>query len=42
MPEDERQTLIETVAEAYGGLSEAAFKLRRELGHDPQWCEKLL
>ena len=31
MTEDERQNLLETVAEAHGGLSEAAFKLRREL-----------
>ena len=31
MTEDERQNLIETVAEAQGGLSEIAFKLRREL-----------
>ena len=31
MTEDERQNLLETVAEAHGGLSEVAFKLRREL-----------
>ena len=31
MNEDERQHLLETVAEAHGGLSEVAFKLRREL-----------
>ena len=31
MNEDERQRLLETVAEAHGGLSEIAFKLRREL-----------
>ena len=31
MTEDERQNLIETVAEAHGGLSEISFKLRREL-----------
>ena len=31
MTEDERQNLLETVAEAQGGLSEVAFKLRREL-----------
>ena len=31
MNEDERQRLLETVAEAHGGLSEVAFKLRREL-----------
>ena len=31
MTEDERQHLLETVAEAHGGLSEVAFKLRREL-----------
>ena len=31
MNEDERQNLLETVAEAHGGLSEVAFKLRREL-----------
>ena len=31
MTEDERQKLLGTVAEAHGGLSEVAFKLRREL-----------
>ena len=31
MTEDERQRLLETVAAAHGGLSEVAFKLRREL-----------
>ena len=31
MNEDERQHLLETVAEAHGGLSEVAFKLRQEL-----------
>ena len=31
MTENERQNLLETVAEAHGGLSEVAFKLRREL-----------
>ena len=31
MTEDERQNLLETVAEAHGGLSEVALKLRREL-----------
>ena len=32
MTEDERQHLLETVAEAHGGLgSQVAFKLRREL-----------
>ena len=31
MNEDERQRLLETVAESHGGLSEIAFKLRREL-----------
>ena len=31
MTEDERQNLLETAAEAQGGLSEIAFKLRREL-----------
>ena len=31
MNEDERQRLLETVAEAHGGLSKVAFKLRREL-----------
>ena len=31
MTEDERQNLLETVAEAHGGLSEVTFKLRREL-----------
>ena len=31
MNEDERQHLLETVAGAHGGLSEVAFKLRREL-----------
>ena len=31
MNEDERQHLLEKVAEAHGGLSEVAFKLRREL-----------
>ena len=31
MTEDERQNLLEMVAEAHGGLSEVAFKLRREL-----------
>ena len=31
MTEDERQNLLGTVAEAQGGLSEVAFKLRREL-----------
>ena len=31
MTEDERQHLIETVVGAHGGLSEVAFKLRREL-----------
>ncbi len=31
MNEDERQRLLETVAEAHGGLSEVAFQLRREL-----------
>ena len=31
MTEDERQNLLERVAEAHGGLSEVAFKLRREL-----------
>ena len=29
--EDELQELVETVAEAHAGLSEVAFKLRREL-----------
>ena len=29
--EDKRQRLLETVAEAHGGLSEVAFELRREL-----------
>ena len=31
MTEDERQYLLRTVAEAHTGLSEVAFKLRREL-----------
>ena len=31
MTEDELQELVETVAEAHAGLSEVAFKLRREL-----------
>ena len=31
MTEDERQDLLGTVAEAHAGLSEATFKLRREL-----------
>ena len=31
MTEDERQYLVGTVAEAHVGLSEVAFKLRREL-----------
>ena len=31
MTEDERQNLLGTVVEANGGLSEVAFKLRREL-----------
>ena len=31
MTEDERQYLLRTVAEAHVGLSEVAFKLRREL-----------
>ena len=31
MTEDERQNLLETVAEAHGGLSEVALKLRRAL-----------
>ena len=31
MTEDERQNLLRAVAEAHGGLSEVAFKLRREL-----------
>ena len=31
MTEDERQQLVGTVAEAHAGLSEVAFKLRREL-----------
>ena len=31
MTEDERQNLLGTVAEAHAGLSEVAFKLRREL-----------
>ena len=31
MIEDERQDLLGTVAEAHAGLSEATFKLRREL-----------
>ena len=31
MTEDERQNLLKTVAEAQSGLSEVAFKLRREL-----------
>ena len=31
MTEDERQNLLETVAEAHGGLAEVALKLRREL-----------
>ena len=31
MNEDERQHLLETVAEAHGGLSEVTFKLRQEL-----------
>ena len=31
MTEDERQNLLEKTAEAQGGLSEVAFKLRREL-----------
>ena len=31
MTEDERQKLFGTVAEVHGGLSEVAFKLRREL-----------
>ena len=31
MTEDELQELVETVAEAHTGLSEVAFKLRREL-----------
>ena len=31
MTEDERQDLLGRVAEAHGSLSEAAFKLRREL-----------
>ena len=30
MTEDERQNLLERVAEAHGGLSEVAFKLQRE------------
>ena len=32
MSEDERQELVRTAAEAHSGLSEIAFKLRRELG----------
>ncbi len=31
MTEDERRELVGTVAEAHAGLSEVAFKLRREL-----------
>ena len=31
MSEDERQELVRTAAEAHSGLSEIAFKLRREL-----------
>ena len=31
MSEDELQDLVKTVAEAHAGLSEVAFKLRREL-----------
>ena len=31
MTQDERQNLLGTVAEAHTGLSEVAFKLRREL-----------
>ena len=31
MSEDELQELVKTVAEAHAGLSEVAFKLRREL-----------
>ena len=31
MTEEERQNLLETVAEAHDGLSEVAFKLRRKL-----------
>ena len=32
MSEDERLELVRTAAEAHSGLSEIAFKLRRELG----------
>ena len=32
MSEDERQELVRTASEAHSGLSEIAFKLRRELG----------
>ena len=32
MNEDERLELVRTAAEAHAGLSEIAFKLRRELG----------
>ena len=31
MTEDERQNLLRAIAEAHAGLSEVAFKLRREL-----------
>ena len=42
MSEDERLDLVRTAAKAHSGLSEIAFKLRRELGaKDPALKEAL-